>query len=176
MVDARIKIVNVIRKIEPDLDNHALLESDYGKFTNHWESGVLLSNIHNAPRYFKSNTGDWVHLDGWERITDEKKAEVIAEYGSLKKAVFHYANEDLKRVQAWYASRWEFIGIVYDATLAIEINGKTFTAHEQESLWGLESDDPDLDTYDAGVLTELKASLRKIGFTDEELNFSVVKL
>jgi len=175
MVDARIKITSVTRKVEPDLDNQGMLESDYGKFTNHWESGVLRTNLPVAP-YFKSSTSDWVKLDGWERITDEEKAKVIAEYGSLKKAVFHYAQQDLKRAIAWYKGTWEFIGIVYDATLAIEINGKTFIAHEYESLWGLESDDPDLDTPDAAILIELKASLRKIGFTDEELNFSVVKL
>ena len=175
MVDARIKITSVTRKVESDLDNQHMLESYYGKFTNHWESGVLRTNLPVAP-YFKSSTSDWVKLDGWERITDEEKAKVIAEHGSLKKAVFHYAQQDFKRAEAWYNGRWEFVSIVYDATLEIEINGKILTAHEYESLGGLESDDPDLETYDSEILAELKNSLKTIGFTDEELNFSVVRL
>ena len=174
MVDAKIKIVSVTRKVETDLDNYDILKSIYGKFVERWESGVLRTNL--PVPYFKSNTGDWVHLRGWERITDEARAEAVAKYGSLKKAVFHYAQQDFKRAEAWYNGRWEFVSIVYDATLEIEINGKILTAHEYESLGGLESDDPDLETYDSEILAELKNSLKTIGFTDEELNFSVVRL
>lgn len=173
-MDAKIKIVSVTRKVETDLDNYDILKSIYGKFVDRWESGVLRTNL--PVPYFKSNTGDWVDLQGWERITDEARAEAVVKYGSLKKAVFHYAQQDLKRAEAWYNGRWEFISIIYDATLEIEINEKILTAHEYASLGGLESDDPDLETYDSEILAELKNGLKTLGFTDEELNFSVVKL
>jgi hypothetical protein len=80
-------------------------------------------------------------INNWNHVSQESKNEVIAKYGSLRRADIAYAYRDLKRLQDFNADTWWCIGIIVTAKIEVSEDEKNW-AHEEvnASLWGIESD------------------------------------
>lgn len=97
-------------------------------------------DINNTKWYMPAN-----HLphkeEDWKHVSLIEREQIIRQYGSLRKADIHYAYEDLKRLQDYYAGRWWMEGIIVTAKIEVSEDGKNW-AHEEviASLWGIESD------------------------------------
>jgi hypothetical protein len=61
-----------------------------------------------------------------------------------------------RNTEAWLRDEWHYYGVIVEATVTTEIDGKTFDREEWESLWGVDDIDPD---YPATVAAELKDEL-----------------
>jgi hypothetical protein len=83
-----------------------------------------------------------------------------------------YSLENYKRVEALNNGQWGYIGLIVETTVHID---NTLSDTITESLWGIESDSGS--EYFNGEIEELKESvkdqLRKMGFSDDEINQSV---
>jgi hypothetical protein len=55
--------------------------------------------------------------ENWAHVSDKDKQKAIEEFGSLRKADVYYAYEDMKRLQAYYADKWNMEIITVTATI-----------------------------------------------------------
>lgn len=163
----RIKSIKVVAVDDFDSDLSWL-----GKFTDRWETGAIDRKQfgdwepHEMQYFVPGNR--WPHNPkNWERVSDEEKAEVIAEYRTLKRADWCYALEDMRRLEN-FGKTWVTIGIRAEARIIVL---GTSMPVGTAGLWGIESDsDEDYKNQIAAEeLCELSLILKELGFTDEEI-------
>ena len=86
-----------------------------------------------------------------------------------------YANEDKKRVEDWLDNKWYYIGAIIKIDLEILINKEPLSTSIYESVWGIESNDPDIGWYHRDLLNETRKRLSNIGFSMLELDTAFEK-
>lgn len=167
-VSKRIKSIKVVTvdDFDPDL-------SWLGKFTDRWETGAIdrqrFGDWEPREMRFFVQGNHWPHNPkNWEHVSDEEKAEVIAEYRTLKRADWCYALEDMRRLEN-FGKTWVTIGIRAKAQIVVR---DTILNIGTAGLWGIESDsDDDYKTeIEIEELSNLKEILRELGFTDEMID------
>jgi len=89
-----------------------------------------------AEEHYGENGSNWSH------VSEEEKAKVIAEFGSIYEACIAYAARDKERLDAFNRGEWHMIGIQAKATILIPIGNNSFSIQSihSNSLWGIESD------------------------------------
>ncbi len=164
---ARIKIIH-----EVDYNSRP----DYiGKFTNVWETGTISRKLgprnENSSKYFVSHNNVWSKWqEYWRGIEEEDKNEVIKKYGSLKKAMFVWANEDMERLENFYKT-WIYIRITCKATIRITINNNVFADNIVDSLGRIENDDnTHITEIENEIIENIKSDLKRMGFTWTEID------
>lgn len=108
-------------------------------------------------------------------MSDEDKAKVISEHGSIWKACEDYARQDAERLSDFRAGRWCFESCRAVAVVTYEVTPGTYRIEHLSSpgLGGIESDTGDDYRREVEVdqLGELSAHLRRFGIlrsdTDE---------
>lgn len=133
-------------------------------------------------------SGDWYspmnhlpHKDSnWAHVDQKTKDEVIARYGSLRKADIAYAYQDLERLQKFNAGSWWMEIITLRASIAVSDDGEHWAYDEVVcSLGGVESDGGE--DYKHTIVKDLKSELAHEllvwGFSKEKINnaFSEMK-
>lgn len=170
------KINNITLKIEIDENPDV---SYLGEITNSYNARKQY-NKHWIPVNPKNPDGEWFspcnhlpHKDSnWNHVSQKDKDEVIAKYGSLRKADIAYAYQDLERLQNFYAGRWWMEGIILRASIAVSDDGIHWAYDEIVcSLWGIESDGGE--DYKATIVKDLSAELEHEltlwGFSHDEI-------
>jgi hypothetical protein len=129
-----------------------------------------LGEIHEDPRrpfdikcdhYWFTPGQHWPHNPtAWKHVTPESKNFVLAKYGSLKSADYHYALQDMKRLQDYYTGRWYMTGVIVTAKIAISEDGDHW-AHEKitNALGGIESDSTK--EYKQEIINNLKSEVKE---------------
>lgn len=69
---------------------------------------------HDARFYVSCNYRRPDDTSGWSHVSEEDKAKVIAEHGSLEEANIHYFIEDYKLLERYYENAWGFMGVDLD--------------------------------------------------------------
>ena len=170
------KINNITLKIEIDEDPDV---SYLGEIADS-QTARKQYNKHWIPVDPENPDGEWFspcnhlpHKDSnWNHVSQKDKDEVIAKYGSLRKADIAYAYEDCERLQNFYAGRWWMEGIILRASIAVSDDGIHWAYDEIVcSLWGIESDGGE--DYKATIVKDLSAELEHEltlwGFSHDEI-------
>ena len=163
------EIIVIEIKHHMDYDDYGM-SKDIGKFTNTWESGAIVrsdrAQREYPMKYFVSENNVWKDWEAsWSHCTDEEKAITIKKYGSLKAAVFHYAKEDMKRLEN-LGRTWNYIGVTCLASIRITLGEHTFTVQVYDSLYGVESDSKEgIIEVEKDLMANVQFELMNIGFT-----------
>lgn len=154
--DSAITLKSICYKIEDD----PFIEPDYlGKFSDKWEKNAIRTKDN---RWFISENHKWSNWQTiWQDVDEATKTDVVAKYGSLKAATYHYALEDLKRILDFENGKWHYVFIEMVATMEISINHLQFTSKLSDNLGGIESDSY-VDGYILDMYSGLAAQLKTI--------------
>ncbi len=155
------KINNITLKIEMDNDADVSYLGEIAETprNRHDNEAWIPVDPENPDGEWFSPYNHLPHKDSnWEHVSQEDKDEVIAKYGSLRKAAIAYAYQDLKRLQKFYTGHWWMEGIILKASIAISDDGNHWAYDEVVcSLWGVESDGGE--DYKATIVKDLSAEL-----------------
>jgi hypothetical protein len=149
-------------EMERDYDGRFLgkKEPEYSTYRNGEYSGFKPCN------HIPFNPKDWAH------VSRKDKSAVIKQYGSLENASYAYAMADYKRMESLNNGHWSYICLTVETTMTTNTGISSVIS---DSLCGIESDSGD--DYFKEIISELKenvkAQLRKMGFSDDEINQSV---
>lgn len=166
--DLEITDIELTQKIDYDG------QPDYiGKFTDTWESGAIVRTQRGRNeypmRYFVSANNVCAHWrESWVHCSESEKAATIAKYGSLKAAMFAWAHEDMKRLEA-FGRTWEYIGITCLASIRITFDTNSFTVQVYDSLYGVENDSKE------GILEVEKELMNCVQINLIDLGFSLIE-
>ena len=149
--EAKLRIVDIFLKYE--IDDDSCMLNDYGKLSDHWETNALKLGQH-----WLIPNQKWHDLRGKER-----------------RDAYRYANEDKKRVEDWLDNKWYYVGAIIKTDLEIRINKEPLSTSIYESVWRIESDDPDIGWYHRDLLNETRKRLSNIGFSMLELDAAFEK-
>ena len=149
--EAKLRIVDIFLKYE--IDDDSCMLNDYGKLSDHWETNALKLGQH-----WLIPNQKWHDLKGKER-----------------RDAYRYANEDKKHVEDWLDNKWYYVGAIIKIDLEIRINKEPLSTSIYESVWGIESDDPDIGWYHRDLLNETRKRLSNIGFSMLELDTAFEK-
>ena len=171
--NVKFEIIGVEIKHQIDYDEYGMSE-DIGKFTNTWEPGALVrsqrARNEYQMRYFVSTNNVWRDWKtSWEHVPEEDKAATIKKYGSLKAAMFHYAKEDMKRLEN-LGRTWNFIGVSCHVMIRITLGEHTFSDQIYDSIYGVESDSPEgIKDIEQDLIANVQSDLIDIGFSIIEI-------
>lgn len=169
-----IRLVSITHTLEADPFQHV---PDYiGRFSETYEPNAIKINdptlAYNG-YWFIPEQNKWSRWqEYWQDVDEAHKAKAIKEHGSLKAAIFHYAQEDYKRFINFYRNNWHYLILIVTAKIEITINGSVLTSVIYETLGGIESDSPKsyLDETKAEVINMMKSQLLTLGFTEDDIN------
>ena len=149
--EAKLRIVDIFLKYE--IDDDSCMLNDYGKLSDHWETNALKLGQH------------WlIPIQKWHDLK-----------GKERRDAYRYANEDKKRVEDWLDNKWYYVGAIIKTDLEILINKEPLSTSIYESVWRIESDDPDIGWYHRDLLNETRKRLSNIGFSMLELDAAFEK-
>jgi len=149
--EAKLRIVDIFLKYE--IDDDSCMLNDYGKLSDHWETNALKLGQH------------WlIPIQKWHDLK-----------GKERRDAYRYANEDKKRVEDWLDNKWYYVGAIIKIDLEIRINKEPLSTSIYESVWGIESDDPDIGWYHRDLLNETRKRLSNVGFSMLELDAAFEK-
>ncbi len=164
---AQLDIIGIEIKHQIDYEG----QPDYiGKFTDTWESGAIVrsqrARNEYPVRYFVSANNVWSKWrQDWEGTQEKDRQEIIAKYGSLKSAMFHWAKEDMKRLES-LGRTWNYIGVSCHAMIRITIGEHVFNDQVYDSIYGVEDDSQDsIKDVEKDLMANVQFELLDIGFT-----------
>lgn len=144
-----------------------------GRYTNKYETGTI-SRSRFSKRYSRGQyewyipANHWPHDPrNWDHVSEEDKAKVIHEYGSLKKADWCYALRDMDRLDSM-GEDWVPIGIFAEAEVVVH---SVIQRIRSAGLWGIESDSDEeyLRSVEKDELDELTKILVELGFSESDM-------
>ena len=160
--------------IEYHFTDDPYTQPDYlGKISQTWEKNAIRTKDN---QWFISENNKWSNWkDLWKHSDEAEKNQFIKRYGSLKSATYHFAIDDLKRLNAFYNDKWNYVFLDMVATLEISINGLALIAKLSDSLGGIESDSS-IDDYVSDMYSGLVAQLKTILPMSQIKEVGIVKL
>lgn len=103
----------------------------------------------------------------WSHVSEESKAKVIAEHGSIRGACKAYARQDRERLQAFFRGEWSMLGCIAFAIVSTSAcpGSRRLQEFQSSGLWGIESDfsREDKRAFEAGQFHNLREHLADYG-------------
>ena len=130
-----------------------------------WEDDCCMDTL----EYLSTTPEEHYGTEGanWAHVSEEDRAKVIAEHGSVWNACVEYARQDAVRLAAWEAGEWCLTGCFAIA----QVQSPTGTRQKirTSGLWGIESDiDSDYrHEIETEQLAELYLELKSFGIIEE---------
>ena len=169
-----IRLISITHNLENDPFQHI---PDYiGRFSETYEPNSIKvddPDKRNGCVWFVSENNKWSRWqEYWADVDEAHKNEAIKKHGSLKAAIYHYAQEDCKRFKDFYNGKWYYLVLTVTAKIEITINGSVLSSTIYESLGGIESDSSQsyIDEAISEVINIMKTQLLTLGFTEDDIN------
>lgn len=167
-----IKLVSITHTLEAD--SFQQIPDYLGRFSKTREpNSIKVDDPTYNGYWFVPEHNKWSQWrEYWIDVDEAHKAKVIEEHGSLKAAIFHYAQEDYKRFLSFYNNHWYYLILIVTAEIEITINGSVLTSTIYESLGGIESDSSKhyLNQIKTETINMMKSQLIALGFTENDIN------